>query len=67
LKRSGEFALSADQLRSWRAVEVLEHLGTPEARQVLEELAQGAPGARPTEDARTALQRLARPPALSPK
>jgi RNA polymerase sigma factor (sigma-70 family) len=36
---------------------VLEHIGTPDARQVLQALAKGAPGALVTESARAALQR----------
>ena len=41
-------------------VEVLERLATPEARQALQSLAEGAPGALPTRHARAALDRLAR-------
>jgi WD40 repeat protein len=51
---------SADALRQARAVEVLEHVGTPEARQVLEKLARGAPSARLTREARAVLDRLDR-------
>ena len=47
-------------LRSLRAVEALEHAGTPEARQRLEALAKGADGARLTREAQAALQRLAK-------
>jgi RNA polymerase sigma factor (sigma-70 family) len=36
--------LSLDQLRHLRALEVLEHTNTPQARQVLSPLARGAPG-----------------------
>jgi hypothetical protein len=50
----------AEQMRILRAVEALEMLGTAEARQVLQRLAEGAPGARATEQARAALRRLAR-------
>jgi RNA polymerase sigma factor (sigma-70 family) len=50
--------LNADQVRLVRAVEVLERLATPEARQVLQTLADGAPGALPTRHARAALNRL---------
>jgi RNA polymerase sigma factor (sigma-70 family) len=49
----------ADQVRVIRAVEVLERLATPEARQFLQTLAEGAPGALPTQHARAALARLA--------
>jgi hypothetical protein len=50
------------RLRQRRAVAVLEHIGTPAARQVLESLSRGAAEARLTELARAALGRLvARP------
>jgi hypothetical protein len=58
--------LTAEQLRLIRAVEALEWIGTPEARQVLRTLAQGAPGALPTREAEAALNRLAGPPAPRP-
>jgi WD40 repeat protein len=51
-------APSGEALRAVRGVEVLERLGTPEARRALEALARGAPGARLTEEARAALGRL---------
>jgi hypothetical protein len=46
-------------LRLARAVEALERAGTVEARNLLKKLAAGQPGARLTEDARSALTRLA--------
>jgi RNA polymerase sigma factor (sigma-70 family) len=49
---------SPKMIRAVRAVEILEHIGTAQARQVLYELAQGGPGARLTEEARASLQRL---------
>jgi RNA polymerase sigma factor (sigma-70 family) len=49
-----------DILRSIRAVEALEHIATPEARQLLERLAGGDPVARLTRDARASLDRLGR-------
>ena len=50
--------LSPETLRAVRAVEALEHIGTPEARQLLKALADGAPDARLTRDAKASLQRL---------
>jgi hypothetical protein len=45
--------------RQLRAVRLLESIGSGEARQVLEQLAKGAPEARLTRDAQAALRRLA--------
>jgi hypothetical protein len=52
--------LTSEQLRLVRAVEALERMGTPEARQLLRTLAEGAPGALPTRQAQAALDRMAR-------
>jgi hypothetical protein len=49
----------ADVLRELRAIEALEHLGTPDAVRCLEEVGRGAPEARQTRDAQAALARLA--------
>jgi hypothetical protein len=51
-------ATCSTALRDWRAVEVLEYLGTPEARQLLQRLAGGVPSALLTREAKAALQRL---------
>jgi hypothetical protein len=51
--------LTAEQLRGLRAVEALEHARSAEARQVLQSLAEGAPAARLTQEAKAALARLA--------
>lgn len=45
-------------LRSVRAVAVLEDIASPEARKLLDGLAQGAPESRLTREAQAALQRL---------
>jgi WD40 repeat protein len=50
--------LQGEALRIWRAIEVLERIGTPEARQALQALAEGSPGAFVTRTAKAALDRL---------
>ncbi len=47
-----------DLLRSLRTVELLELIGTPEARAVLEPITKGAPGHRLTEAAQDSVKRL---------
>jgi RNA polymerase sigma factor (sigma-70 family) len=47
-----------ETLRAVRAVEVLEHIATPEARQLLHKLAEGTAEARLTREAKAALERL---------
>jgi hypothetical protein len=51
-------ARSPEVLRRLRAIQALEQIGTPAARQLLQHLAEGAPSARETREARAALQRL---------
>ncbi|HEY7158533.1 MAG TPA: sigma-70 family RNA polymerase sigma factor [Gemmataceae bacterium] len=53
-------ARSPESLRELRAVEVLEHIGTSDAREVLKTLADGASAASLTREAKASLQRLAR-------
>jgi hypothetical protein len=60
LKRLEGNTLSEESLQALRAIELLERIGTPEARQVLEHLAKGLEGARLTEEAQASLERLAR-------
>jgi hypothetical protein len=50
--------LTDEKLRLSRAIEILEQIGTPDARQVLQRLADGAPQALATTAARAALKRL---------
>jgi hypothetical protein len=52
---------TSEILRQLREIEVLERIDTPEARKLLETLAEGAAGARLTREARDAVRRLASP------
>ena len=47
-----------ESVRTVRAIMVLERIGAPEARGVLEAMSRGAPGTRVTEEAAAALRRL---------
>ncbi len=60
LEKLATQALPPTTLRAVRAVELLERAGGPAANEVLAKLAQGAVGARLTEDARAALARTGR-------
>jgi hypothetical protein len=59
-------APSPELLRSLRALQVVEGIGTPEARRVLGGLAGGAPEARLTQEAKASLERLDRRAAHHP-
>jgi WD40 repeat protein len=52
--------LTPDEVRGLRSVEILEHIGTAEARRLLQALAEGAPEAALTQEAKTTLLRLSR-------
>jgi hypothetical protein len=52
--------VSGERLRALRAVEALELYGSDEARELLKTLATGAAGARLTDQAKAALERLAK-------
>ncbi len=58
--------VSPTRLRAIRGVAVLEYSATPEARQLLETLARGAPDARLTQEAKAARERLSRLDGLKP-
>jgi hypothetical protein len=51
---------SSHMVRLLRANEILERIGSEEAKKVLEKIAAGDPAARETEDAKEALKRLER-------
>jgi RNA polymerase sigma factor (sigma-70 family) len=52
-------------MRSLRAIAVLEKIGTPQARQILEALARGRAKALATQEAEAALDRLTAPPVIT--
>jgi RNA polymerase sigma factor (sigma-70 family) len=62
LEKQEQAILSPEELRLLRSVELLEMVGTAEARRVLSALAEGAVGSRLTREARAAVHRLARRP-----
>jgi WD40 repeat protein len=57
-----EPAAFPERLQETRAIEVLEHIGTSEAQQLLQTLAKGTPEARRTQEAKASLERLAKRP-----
>jgi hypothetical protein len=57
---------SPERRRLSRAVDVLEQIGSPEARALLAGLARGFPAADLTVEAKAALERLTQPPAQMP-
>jgi hypothetical protein len=54
----GKLEPSGRHLQPVRAVEVLEYIGTTEARSILSQLTQGTPGLRLTEEAKGSLERI---------
>lgn len=52
------YPVNVQWLRAVRAVVLLESVGTPEARAVLKKMAGGVKGAKPTDEAKAALERL---------
>jgi hypothetical protein len=49
---------TAERLRDHRTIQALEHIGTAQAKEVLEALAAGAPGVCRTTEAKAVLRRL---------
>jgi WD40 repeat protein len=62
LARLARLPFPPEDLRPLRAAEALEHIGTPQARRLLQVLAAGDPDARLTRQAGEAVQRLSRRP-----
>jgi hypothetical protein len=60
LERLLETLERTTKLRALRAVEVLEAIGSPEARRLLETLSEGMPEARLTREAMASLERMAK-------
>jgi RNA polymerase sigma factor (sigma-70 family) len=58
LGKLDQLAVAPERMRQSRALEILEHIGNAQARQVLQALAGGTAGAWLTEEARAALERL---------
>ncbi len=52
--------ITPDALRSLRAIQVLERIGSPDARRLLQTLAAGAPEAKLTQLAKGSLERISR-------
>jgi hypothetical protein len=58
LERLEDSPVTADELMAVRGVEVLERIGSPAAKELLQQLAKGHESARVTREARSALERL---------
>jgi WD40 repeat protein len=60
IKHQGPGSWPQERLRALRVIEVLQKIGTPDARELLSTLALGAPDAELMEEARNSLERLTR-------
>jgi WD40 repeat protein len=58
IEKSGPNNLRDEKLRQWRALEVIERIGTPEAKALLQQLANGASERLITREAKLALKRI---------
>jgi len=56
-----------EPLRRWRAIQVLERIGSKEAREVLEMLEKESPSLRERREAKAALDRLSRGAGFHPR
>src|SRR5262249_40907982 len=65
LQKNPSPQLSGERLRALRAITAIEAMGSAEARQLLEQLAQGMSRARVTQEAKAAVERLRARPAAS--
>src|SRR5262249_28663791 len=63
LEQHPKVSLSPEQMRELRAIEVLEHIGTAEARKLLQALAKGDPDGPAAAEAKASLERLGKRPA----
>jgi WD40 repeat protein len=61
LRASRSLASSRRDLQAWRTIEVLERIGSSEAKEVLRTLARGAAEARVSREAQACLERLSHP------
>lgn len=66
LKLASTYLPSPSRLRELRSIEVLERMDSPQARDLLGRLAEGAPGSGLTREAKAALRRLSRRSASRP-
>jgi hypothetical protein len=67
LAKLEDYGTAGEPLRQARAIECLERIATPEARQLLQKLAEGVTGVWLTREAKAALQRLERLNRKSPE
>ena len=64
LKKLVTPSMLADERRSARAIEILEYIGSPAARELLEVQARGDPGSSLVRDAKGAVDRISKRPPL---
>jgi HEAT repeat protein len=59
---AGQAKLNSGMLQQYRAIEVLEQIGSPAAKEILEKLAKGQANTRLTQEAQATLKRLSKGP-----